>query len=247
MATETMKLNDVFPDWLTGAGIFSTLQTLAVPWVDENISQYLDLEYHGNVSGDKIISPLVYKSLTDGELSDNMRLSIATTILSLYGSNWAKQWATLELTYNPIHNYDMIELLTSVNEIEYGKIRTHKINEQHGKTGTETQTPNLTTESQDNVSGFNSDSSVPANDTTETATGTNTITYNTVNTDRATNKDTDGGSDSTTINHQLSRSGNIGVTTTQQMITSERELWKWNFFENVVFPDVDRVLTLQIY
>lgn len=244
---ETMRLNDVFPDWLTGVGIFSTLQTLAVPWVDENISQYLDLEYHGNISGDKIISPLVYKSLTNGELSENKRLLIATTIVSLYLSNWNKQWATLELTYNPIHNYDMMELLTRVDETEFGKTRTHTDNINHGKTGTETQTPNLTTESQDGIFGFNSDESVPANDTTATATGTNTITYNTTDTDTGTQTDVDGGTDSITINHQISRSGNIGVTTTQQMIESERELWKWNFFRNVVFPDIDRVLTIQIY
>jgi len=31
------------------------------------------------------------------------------------------------------------------------------------------------------------------------------------------------------------------------MIESERNLWFWNFFYNVVFPDIDRVLTLQIY
>lgn len=244
---ETVKLNDVFPEWLTGAGIFSTLQTLAVPWEDENISQYLDMEYHGNISGDKIISPLVYKSLTNGELSDNMRLLIATTILSLYGSNWGKQWATLELTYNPIHNYDMVELLTRVDETEFGKTRTRTDNMNHGKTGTETQTPDLTTESQDGIFGFNSDTSVPANDTTATATGTNTMTYNVLNTDTGTQTDVDGGSDSTTVNHQLSRSGNIGVTTTQQMIESERALWVWNFFMNVVFPDIDRVLTLPIY
>lgn len=46
---------------------------------------------------------------------------------------------------------------------------------------------------------------------------------------------------------ELERSGNIGVTTSQQMIESERNLWLWNFFYKVVFPDVDKVLTLAIY
>lgn len=51
----------------------------------------------------------------------------------------------------------------------------------------------------------------------------------------------------TEYNTELERSGNIGVTTSQQMITSERELYMWKFFYDVVFPDVDKVLTLAIY
>lgn len=79
-------------------------------------------------------------------------------------------------------------------------------------------------------------------------TGTDTTQYN----DR---KDVDAGSssnvasgkDTHTRNYKLTRSGNIGVTTSQQMLQSERDLWLWNFFESVVFPDIDRALTLAIY
>ena len=42
------------------------------------------------------------------------------------------------------------------------------------------------------------------------------------------------------------RSGNIGVTTTQAMLKSERELWMWNFFDQV-YKDIDSVLALPIY
>ena len=44
----------------------------------------------------------------------------------------------------------------------------------------------------------------------------------------------------------LTRSGNIGVTTTQQMLTSERDLWKWNFFDQI-FADLDRELALMFH
>ena len=47
-------------------------------------------------------------------------------------------------------------------------------------------------------------------------------------------------------NTQLTRSGNIGVTTSQQMIQSERDLWVWKFFEQV-FQDVDTVLSIDVY
>lgn len=45
---------------------------------------------------------------------------------------------------------------------------------------------------------------------------------------------------------ELTRSGNIGVTTSQQMIQSERDLWVWKFFEQV-FQDVDTVLSIDVY
>lgn len=44
----------------------------------------------------------------------------------------------------------------------------------------------------------------------------------------------------------LTRSGNIGVTTSQQMIQSEIDLWQWNYFKSV-FKDLDEILTLSTY
>lgn len=53
--------------------------------------------------------------------------------------------------------------------------------------------------------------------------------------------------DKTTYNSTLIRSGNIGVTTSQQMIEQEINLWKWNYFRDVVFPDVAKALTISLY
>ena len=57
----------------------------------------------------------------------------------------------------------------------------------------------------------------------------------------------DSGKDTTEIEHTLTRYGNIGVTTTQQMLQSEIALWEWNFFKTVVFPNIDGVLTIALY
>ena len=46
--------------------------------------------------------------------------------------------------------------------------------------------------------------------------------------------------------HNLTRSGNIGVTTTQQMAESELEYRKHLYFE-MVFSDIDHILTLPVY
>ena len=77
--------------------------------------------------------------------------------------------------------------------------------------------------------------------------GTDQTTYNTTDADTGTIQHADGGTDSETITHRLTRSGNIGVTTSQQMIQSERELVMWNYFREIVFPSVDKILTLSIY
>ena len=82
-------------------------------------------------------------------------------------------------------------------------------------------------------------------------TDSGTVTTVTTGTDTTTQSgsitDTNSGKDTHTHNYELTRSGNIGVTTSQQMLQSEHELWRWNFFNDVVFPDIDRVLALMIY
>ena len=47
---------------------------------------------------------------------------------------------------------------------------------------------------------------------------------------------------------ELTRSGNIGVTTSVQMLRDHADFWSnWNFFQNVVFPDVSSIMALKIY
>lgn len=49
-----------------------------------------------------------------------------------------------------------------------------------------------------------------------------------------------------TKTHNFTRSGNIGITTSQQMQQSSLELWKYNYFEQVM-RDIDTVLTCRMY
>lgn len=82
----------------------------------------------------------------------------------------------------------------------------------------------------------------------ETIDKTNTTNYNNVETEDISNSRTSSGSNSDTgkVEYTLHRHGNIGVTTNQQMIESEIELRKHNFFE-IVFSDIDKYLTLSVY
>ena len=72
-----------------------------------------------------------------------------------------------------------------------------------------------------NIYGFNSASAVPVSEQNVTANRLNNVT-------------------------EVNRSGNIGVTTSQQMLESEIKLREWNFFKQMM-KDVDSVLCLQLY
>lgn len=123
--------------------------------------------------------------------------------------------------------------------------------------------------SENEVSAFNSAAYVDDNKNTNSSTGSSDTdtsasrsgTDGNTRTDNLSesNQGTDGntrtnnlsegftGTHSDTEERTLTRSGNIGVTTSQQMLESERKLWMWNFFENVVFPDIDKILTGAVY
>lgn len=226
------RLIDVFPEWATGSGIFSALQEFDVPWKNESISGSLDLEYFGNISGEKFCSPLVNKIISGDVLTTAEKTLLATAIFVLNNVNWSKQWETLSFEYDPIQNYSMKEKMEDDETvIEYGRV--------HDKTGTETETPTVVNTVNSSLYGFNSSDDVPTGKQVSTPSGDNEISYN--------QTDADSGEDTHTRNYELTRSGNIGVTTSQQMIESERNLWLWNFFYSVVFPDIDRALTLKIY
>lgn len=342
------SLYSVTPDPFTGGGIFTALQALDPPWADEEIAAQLDLIYYGNISGSKLVSPLVERLMTGYKLSAVETATLAGALMATNGARWSREWATRSAQYDPIENYRMVEEMVDDETVtEYGRQDTRTDNLAHGetrtdnlahsetrtdnlqhsetrtdnlqhsetrtdnlahsetrtdnlsrrKTGTETSTPDVTVTENNDVYGFNSSSAVHDSKRTQSSDGTSTTTYNLTETDTGTvgtqgsdtgtqstqgsntgtvgtqgsNTGTQGisgsdtgtqstqgtdtgtqtnvasGSDTSTRNYQLTRSGNIGVTTSQQMLQSERDLWMWSFFYDVVFPDVDTVLTIPIY
>ena len=450
MKQKMRKIDDLFPDGYLGNGIFSAMYAVqSFPWLVNN-AVILDMEYYGNISGNKYISPMLEKVSPSSPIQSAEKTSIANVLISLYYSKWEKLYATTILQYDPIQNYDMVEVMTNDQKVtQYGRTQTRTDNLTHTKTGTETDaknttdtrtdnlshtktgtetsaknttdtrtdnlthtktgtetsaknttdtrtdnlthtktgtetiengstdttentrtisetngdtqtlnllettTPNLATFTRSNVYGFNTVDVVPNSgdsgsvsvsesgdsgevpvppynfnlgglpsnatlqesagvntvaktgtdahaitvsksdhfvdgvtksgesettyntsegntgtqatahtgrdtltyNTTEGNTGTqatahtgqDTLTYNTTEGNTGTQTDANSGSDTETRNYRLTRSGNIGVTTSQQMIEAERKVRMWTFFHSVVFPDVDRVLALQIY
>lgn len=229
----TLTLNSVYPEWVT-KGIFSYLNALEVPWKNDVSGNQLDIIYHGSRSGNKIIGSLIENYLDNNTVSDDNKIIIAQAIYTIYIKNWNALYKTLSLEYNPIENYSMTET-ENVQDTHKGTIESNGNN-----TNTYTETTLVNDTSNNQLWGFNSTDSVNSDkqtgDTTRDVESTIDNTHK--NTDRET-KDI-------TSDRTLKRSGNIGVTTSQQMIESERQLWLWNFFESV-FSDIDKILVLKIY
>lgn len=87
-------------------------------------------------------------------------------------------------------------------------------------------------------------------DETHAMSSGNTIDYTTSynsSAENKTGKSEAGGSSSTTLTHNFTRSGNIGVTTSQQMLQSERDIAKFDFIGYVAEMIVNNFTTSEYF
>lgn len=136
--------------------------------------------------------------------------------------NWEKVYNALFSDYNPIENYRMVE-----NE------------ETDGDTKRETNlsvsgSNSESTSNERKFNGFNTDSPKVVESSNGSSSGSNSQT---------TLGSEENNVDTLHNERELTRSGNIGVTTSQQMIESELNLRKHKFL-NIVYADIDKLLFL---
>lgn len=269
-----MKLNEVFTSWLSGDGFFGILadymnglQDFTMPdWLPTYaVGGLLDYEYHGNRSGLKTISPLV-ESIYDknSEEIPNARLiKLCSMFLLMYGTSIDRQWANYVAEYNPIENYSLTESGSDIKTGNDTNVKSgNRTNKKDGsrtiskaesatENGTLTNSASSTTENQiygfNSSTGVNSDKSTNTQGTTTTFNNTDVETFTNYGDTETFNNVQDKMTYNNTVTHSLSRSGNIGVTTSQQMLQSDIDLWQWNFYRDYLFPLADKVLTLPIY
>nr|DAW22718.1 MAG TPA: hypothetical protein [Caudoviricetes sp.] len=167
-----------------------------------------------------------YKYYDNATSNANM-VKQASDYIALYGKShkyeYDKLVDTLSLEYNPIENYSMTE--KGVDTRTPNITQTNK--------GTNTNTAGVDTAITTGKTTFDkSDSFI--NDTKTTNTGTNTDTQDIDTTV------TTAGNEKTV--HEFTRSGNIGVTTSQQMIESERKLAMFSVVDLFVKAIADIIL-----
>lgn len=175
---------------------------------------------------------------------------------------WQKLIETTQYDYNPIHNYDRHEDYTDdYGESTNGtsNINRNGNNESSGKSEAETNdkgsytrdqtdTPGVTETTSNYVTGYNStletlhDKSVTNRQGTNqlhiSDTNSNNRDYNDSRSDKASYSDTEVGSNQGTkissMAHKAYMYGNIGITTTQEMINQQREVVKFNIYDYII-------------
>ena len=151
--------------------------------------------------------------------------SIISNLSKVYENEYTAKVKVLLTDYNPIENYNSTETETTTSE---NATTT-------GNENTTTTTTNSTTENSgvttNKVSPYDSENFSNDNNTNST----NTSNVN--GTDTTSITDTGNISSNGTTSRTLTRKGNIGVTTTQQMIESEYELRA----KNLVFEFLEKV------
>lgn len=164
-------------------------------------------------SSRKRLSPLCRKWVNDAVDLNAFLNKVASALIVRFGTNWASVFNAYFMTnYKPLENYAMKEVeLPNITDETTINTQTELKNEQKSK-----------------VYGFNSDTAVNDSESETVTTG-----------------DPDKNETVSKTNRRgvrtLERTGNIGVTTSQQMLESEIALRKLDFW-NSVFNDIDRLL-----
>lgn len=184
-----------------------------------NRKKELALQYYIERSADKTISPIFDRLIEEyGSPTQNDVINCLTIIISQkFAFKWYKIYSAFTKEYQPLENYDMEE------------IRTPNLTENVKRN----QSTDIHQETESGIYGFNSTTSNP------TATGegdTTGLKANNETEDLKTNTGTE----------SLTRHGNIGVTTSQQMLESEIKLRQYGLLEEI-FKDIDSILCLKIY
>lgn len=172
----TKKIDDMFvglqyTDWINTLNISGTWATLdnttKIDWI-------LKVEYR-----DKYLTE-EYQSMQNSDIN-----VFVAKFLDAKAAVLDKLYATTQLTYDPIENYNMTE------------------------------------------SGSDSGASLASASADNKSTSYDSLTA------KLTDSNTSSSSAQSQSSHSLTRSGNIGVTTSQQMILQEREVAEYDFFHSV--------------
>lgn len=161
---------------------------------------------------------------------------------STSNTNMVKQASDYIALYGKSHKYEYDKLVDTLS-LEYNPIENYSMTEK----GKDTRTPNITqTNKGTNTNTVEVDTAITTGKTTFDK--SDNFINDTRSTNKGTNTDTQGIDTTVTTagnektEHELTRSGNIGVTTSQQMIESERKLAMFSVVDLFVKAIADIIL-----
>lgn len=187
---------------------------------------------------------------------------------------WEELYKTTQYDYNPIWNKDGTVTEVETRDLKgtnYHTDNTDRIDNLSDKNTRNFQdketrnledkeTRDLNDTTQESVYGFNSSSEAPANKVETAYTGTDTNNHTGTDTMDHTGTDTidhsgrqdidrtydEKTSDTGTVKHERIEQGNIGLTSTQQLIKEQREIVKINLMD-IIIDDFQKKFCLGVY
>ena len=197
-------------------------------WLTEDVAKDIDRDYYLSHSGDKCIAAMYHRYIEmSKELGEtdtkNLKVRLMDEIVGKFADKWNRLYAVITANYSPLENYNM-EQAESPNITKEKKIKSEIVTDRENDI------------TDNDIYGFNSSDSVPQTKSTRNG-------KITVSADDTKNIETEKESGFRTI----TRHGNIGVTTSQQMLLSEVDLRDKVLFLNIIMEDMDSELCLLTY
>lgn len=236
---------DLYPLSLSmGNGLFSQMSTdiPEVPWSTLSPSAIQSLEVALNIhSGFKTVTP-TFKSISEE--------SRATMVFNYFKDKWIKLWNVYAVEYNILDAYIVNETGSDqkTNNRSRNMSHGHVVAEEGTNTGTIDTSNTLNSNTDDFVFAFNSNSQSPSGKSVSTDSGDNLETRNLENSHTTTHsgQDTESNNDSESGSYTIKKTGNIGYSTPQKMLSEEMILWKEPYFRQV-FNDIVNFTMYQVY
>lgn len=149
--------------------------------------------------------------------------------IGIWGEIWQRtfsKWVeALNIDYDPLYNYDRHEVYKDIKKSDY-KDNTKENSSSKSSTTTGS---NTSSDTEEKVSAY--DAATYSEKQKETASATTSQTGS-GNANGNINRDANGNSNET-IEHDAHLFGNIGVTTSQQMLTDQLKVVEWNLYEHI--------------
>ena len=211
-----------------------------------SFNSYLQQMYNGQTLFDLLTLP---EGISKDDLVDNIILqggefeviySDPVFMREAVGS-WGRKcyntflrWITAQsIQYNPLENYDRNELLTD----QYYKAASSSARRDSGNTRTfnnqDKRTIDTTVVSEDEVSAFDSSTYQPSEKNTTDNDGTDTVDYSGTIKDEYGEGTSGNENENSTNTHSGRIHGNVGVTTSQQMLSAEYEVARFNIIDQI--------------
>ena len=215
----TVKDEHVFVFGFMFNYLYQNQLTIPLWLLSKEKANMLDLDYCTVVSGDKYLS---HNFIRQYERVDIEVLEyFAVLLYNRFGTKWNKIYEALSVEYNPLENYSMEET------------RTPNLTDEVKNTGDDKTSVNLDNTTTSYVMGYNTANEKESGKTTSNGNAANNfskVDYNSTHTSKHTGTE------------HITRTGNIGVTTSQQMLQSEFEVRQYDFYQGI-YNDIDEFIT----